>query len=200
MKVLLLADVKGQGKKNEVIEVSDGYGKNFLIPRKLAKLADAQSVNDAKTKESARLYRLETEGKPHGTCGIGHTRWATHGEPSDVNSHPIGNERVSIVHNGIIENYREIKKFLISKGYGFESETDTEVIVHLVEMYYSGDFKTAVGEAVVAELAPVQARYKELIADKNYLEECMKNGADLATRISQRTLNKVMKKIGFYTV
>ena len=63
MKVILLADVKGQGKKNEVIEVSDGYGKNFLIPRKLAKLADAQSVNDAKTKESARLYRLETEKK-----------------------------------------------------------------------------------------------------------------------------------------
>ena len=63
MKVILLADGKGQGKKNEVIEVSDGYGKNFLIPRKLAKLADAQSVNDAKTKESARLYRLETEKK-----------------------------------------------------------------------------------------------------------------------------------------
>lgn len=63
MKVILLADVKGQGKKNEVIEVSDGYGKNFLIPRKLAKLADAQSVNDAKTKESARLYRLEIEKK-----------------------------------------------------------------------------------------------------------------------------------------
>lgn len=63
MKVILLADVKGQGKKNEVIEVSDGYGKNFLIPRKLAKLADAQSVNDAKTKENARLYRLETEKK-----------------------------------------------------------------------------------------------------------------------------------------
>lgn len=63
MKVILLADVKGQGKKNDVIEVSDGYGKNFLIPRKLAKAADAQSLNDAKTKESARLYKLETEKK-----------------------------------------------------------------------------------------------------------------------------------------
>lgn len=63
MKVILLADVKGQGKKNEVIEVSDGYGKNFLIPRKLAKPADAQSVNDAKMKENARLYKLETEKK-----------------------------------------------------------------------------------------------------------------------------------------
>ena len=63
-----------------------------------------------------------------------------------------------------------------------------------------GDFKTAVGEAVVNELAPIQARYKELIADKKYLEECMKKGAEFATRISQRTLNKVMKKVGFYQV
>ncbi len=61
MKVILLADVKGQGKKNDVIEVSDGYGKNFLIPRKLAKVADAQSLNDVKVKESARLYRIQTE-------------------------------------------------------------------------------------------------------------------------------------------
>ena len=63
MKVILLADVKGQGKKNEVIEVSDGYAKNFLIPRKLAKAADAQSLNDVKVKEEARLYRIETEKK-----------------------------------------------------------------------------------------------------------------------------------------
>ena len=63
MKVILLADVKGQGKKNDVIEVSDGYGKNFLIPRKLAKAADAQSLNDVKVKEEARLYRIETEKK-----------------------------------------------------------------------------------------------------------------------------------------
>ena len=63
MKVILLADVKGQGKKNDVIEVSDGYGKNFLIPRKLAKMADAQSLNDVKVREEARLYRIETEKK-----------------------------------------------------------------------------------------------------------------------------------------
>jgi large subunit ribosomal protein L9 len=63
MKVILLTDVKGQGKKNDVIEVSDGYGKNFLIPRKLAKVADAQSLNDVKVKEEARLYRIATEKK-----------------------------------------------------------------------------------------------------------------------------------------
>ncbi len=61
MKVILLADVKGQGKKNDVIEVSDGYAKNFLIPRKLAKAADAQSLNDIKVKEQARLHRIEVE-------------------------------------------------------------------------------------------------------------------------------------------
>ena len=63
MKVILLADVKGQGKKDEVIEVSDGYGKNFLIPRKLAKPADAQSLNDIRVREEARRYRIETEKK-----------------------------------------------------------------------------------------------------------------------------------------
>ena len=61
MKVILLADVKGQGKKNDVIEVSDGYGKNFLIPRKLAKAADAQSLNDIKVKEESRLHRIQVE-------------------------------------------------------------------------------------------------------------------------------------------
>ena len=63
MKVILLADVKGQGKKNQLIEVSDGYGKNFLLPRKLAKLADAQAINDVKTQEAGRLYRIEQEKK-----------------------------------------------------------------------------------------------------------------------------------------
>jgi glucosamine--fructose-6-phosphate aminotransferase (isomerizing) len=72
-------------------------------------------------------------------CGIGHTRWATHGEPSDINSHPIGNGRVCIVHNGIIENYREIKEFLTGAGYSFESETDTETVVKLLDYYYDGD-------------------------------------------------------------
>ena len=63
MKVILLADVKGQGKKNDVVEVSDGYAKNFLFPRKLAKPADAQSLNDIKGREEARLYRIATEKK-----------------------------------------------------------------------------------------------------------------------------------------
>ncbi|MBQ8568959.1 MAG: glutamine--fructose-6-phosphate transaminase (isomerizing) [Oscillospiraceae bacterium] len=99
-------------------------------------------------KKSGLWNKLKEEGKPVGTCGIGHTRWATHGEPSDVNSHPIGNGRVSIVHNGIIENYREIKKFLMSHGYGFESETDTETVAKLLDYYYEGDPLEAIEKAV----------------------------------------------------
>ncbi|MDE6208495.1 MAG: glutamine--fructose-6-phosphate transaminase (isomerizing) [Lachnospiraceae bacterium] len=77
--------------------------------------------------------------KPKGVCGIGHTRWATHGEPSDTNSHPHGSAKVSIVHNGIIENYIDIKNFLIDKGYEFASETDTETVAKLLDYYYDGN-------------------------------------------------------------
>ena len=81
-----------------------------------------------------------------GTTGIGHTRWATHGAPTDTNAHPhtSNDGRFAVVHNGIIENYMELREELTGKGYRFESETDTEVVVHLVEMYYRGDLKQAV--------------------------------------------------------
>lgn len=76
-----------------------------------------------------------------GTIGIGHTRWATHGEPSDINAHPHFNkdETIVVVHNGIIENYLKLKKKLTSKGYEFISDTDTEVIAHLLDYYYHGN-------------------------------------------------------------
>lgn len=93
--------------------------------------------------------RVKTE-KLDGKMGIGHTRWATHGEPNDVNSHPhlSHSGKIAVVHNGIIENYMKLKDFLISQGYEFKSETDTEVIAHLVDYYYKGDLVKAVMETV----------------------------------------------------
>ncbi|NEZ46690.1 glutamine--fructose-6-phosphate transaminase (isomerizing) [Clostridium niameyense] len=115
------------------------------------------AVNDGEKLEyqkyQGRLNVLSDnlEKKPiEGKIGIGHTRWATHGAPSNVNSHPHLNmsETIALVHNGIIENYMEIKEFLISKGVEFRSETDTEVIVHLVDHYYEGDLLQAVFKTV----------------------------------------------------
>jgi glucosamine--fructose-6-phosphate aminotransferase (isomerizing) len=85
-----------------------------------------------------------------GTIGVGHTRWATHGEPSDINSHPQVSQsgRIAVVHNGIVENYVQIKEFLISKGVTFLSETDTEVVAQLLEYYYEGDLLVAVAKVL----------------------------------------------------
>lgn len=83
-----------------------------------------------------------------GVMGIGHTRWATHGEPSDTNSHPhlSRSGRFAVVHNGIIENYMKLREYLTSKGFEFISETDTEVIAHLVEYYYNGNMVETVAK------------------------------------------------------
>ena len=85
--------------------------------------------------------KLENEGSLEGCIGIGHTRWATHGAPDDVNAHPHrgGNGRITLVHNGIIENYIELKIMLEQKGYVFVSQTDTEVLAHLFDFFYNGD-------------------------------------------------------------
>ncbi len=95
--------------------------------------------------------KLKEVGKPSGHVGIGHTRWATHGEPSDINSHPHSGARVTIVHNGIIENYIELKEFLISKGRVFLSETDTEVVAQLLDYEYDGKPLETI-DRVMAEL------------------------------------------------
>lgn len=106
----------------------------------------------------ANLCERTNDGKScPGTVGIGHTRWATHGAPTDTNAHPhMSNDgKFAVVHNGIIENYIALREKLIQKGYRFESQTDTEVIVHLIEMYYTGDLK----KAVIKTSARLQGSY-----------------------------------------
>ena len=104
-------------------------------------------------KYKGRLAVLEEDLKNNplkGFAAIGHTRWATHGEPSDENAHPHMNEKktISVVHNGIIENYMGLRKELKEKGYKFQSDTDTEVIVHLIDSYYKDDLLDAVMKAI----------------------------------------------------
>lgn len=115
---------------------------------------DGDKINVEKS--VGRLSVLEKKIEKHppaGSIGIGHTRWATHGRPSDINSHPHTDctGKFVVVHNGIIENYLHLKEKLIAKGHVFTSETDTEVVAHLVEEYYNGDFEATV-KRVLAEI------------------------------------------------
>lgn len=104
-----------------------------------------------------------------GTVGMGHTRWATHGEPNDRNAHPhySESENLAVIHNGIIENYAALKEELIIRGHSFKSETDTEVLIHLIEEVYSNE-NTSLEKAVRIALAQVVGAYAIVILSKNH--------------------------------
>jgi glucosamine--fructose-6-phosphate aminotransferase (isomerizing) len=110
-------------------------------------------------KSAGRIGDLEkvyvSLGSPGESMGIGHTRWATHGKPSDRNAHPHTSGEIAVVHNGIIENYLDLRELLTELGYEFQSETDTEVLAHLINMYYKGDLV----EAVIKALEQVEGSY-----------------------------------------
>ena len=114
----------------------------------LAVLDAGKGLQVVKAKGRLKVLNEKVDGgkKMFGTVGVGHTRWATHGEPSDANSHPLLSDsgRIAVVHNGIIENYMEIKEFLQEKGIVFHSDTDTEVVAQLLDYYYRGDILDAV--------------------------------------------------------
>ena len=113
-------------------------------------------------KDAVRVEALrKASPRLSGTVGIGHTRWATHGEPSQVNAHPHcdGNGNIAVVHNGIIINFQQLKRQLIGEGHNFVSETDTEVIPHLIEKYYRGNLE----EAVEAALRDVEGSYAIIV-------------------------------------
>ena len=149
------------------------------------------SVCKTKGKVEGLVNKAEKEISLDGNVGIGHTRWATHGEPNDVNAHPIisNNKSLVIVHNGIIENYATIKDELISKGYIFKSDTDTEVLVNLIE-YVQLTEKVKLGKAVQLALTQVVGAYAIAVFDKKKPDEIVvaRLGSPLAIGIGKNEM------------
>jgi len=148
------------------------------------------------TKYKNQIYIKKEKGKVNkfekrvnlldipGNIGIAHTRWSTHGIPSDINAHPHTDckDNITIVHNGIIENFSSLKKWLIEKGHNFKSETDTEVLAHLIEEFYTGNLK----EAVINALLEVDGTYGIIVLNKNKDELIgARNGSPLVLGIGK---------------
>ena len=134
----------------------------------VALLNSAGELNVFKSKGKVENLEKYCQGKDvSGSVGIAHTRWATHGEPSDVNAHPhySQSETLALIHNGIIENYQTLKEFLIKEGYTFKSETDTEVLVQLIEYVKKKD-NLDLFEAVQQALLQVVGAYAIGVIEK----------------------------------
>ncbi|OUR98217.1 glutamine--fructose-6-phosphate aminotransferase [Flavobacteriales bacterium 33_180_T64] len=153
-------------------------------------LYDGADIKLSKTKGKVLDLeaRLEKEISTKGTLGIGHTRWATHGVPNDVNSHPhySNSGDLVIIHNGIIENYESLKKELIKRGYTFKSDTDTEVLINLIEDVKKNE-NTKLGKAVQIALNQVIGAYAIAVFDKNKPNEIVvaRLGSPLAIGIGE---------------
>jgi glucosamine--fructose-6-phosphate aminotransferase (isomerizing) len=151
-------------------------------------LYDGESIKLSKTKGKVAdlKEKLENEISTAGTLGIGHTRWATHGVPNDVNSHPhySNSGDLVIIHNGIIENYDSLKKELINRGYTFHSDTDTEVLINLIEDVKKNE-NLKLGKAIQIALNQVVGAYAIAVFDKNKPNEIVvaKLGSPLAIGI-----------------
>ncbi len=153
-----LSKLEYRGYDSAGIAVRDGEGETEVIKAKGRLKVLSEKTNDG-------------ESVP-GTCGIGHTRWATHGEPSENNAHPHVSDdgNVVAVHNGIIENYQELKDKLLRKGYAFYSETDTEVAVKLVDYYYK-KYEGRPVDAINHAMVRIRGSYALAIMFKDYPEE-----------------------------
>ena len=148
------------GDKNAVPIMIEGLKRLEYRGYDSAGVAFIQDSNVIFQKTAGKIAALENlikEKDYFTTLGIGHTRWATHGEPTDINAHPHLDctGKIAVVHNGIIENYSSLKKFLMKKGHKFVTETDTEILAHLIEDQYEGDIL----EAVRAALTQVEGTY-----------------------------------------
>lgn len=153
-------------------------------------LFDGENIHLAKTKGKVEDLKNKVEGSipTNGKLGLGHTRWATHGVPNDVNSHPhySNSGDLVIIHNGIIENYESIKQALIKRGYTFESDTDTEVLINLIEEVKNKE-GVKLGKAVQIALNQVVGAYAIAVFDKNKPDEIVvaKLGSPLAIGIGE---------------
>lgn len=138
-----------------------------------------------------KVSDLEKHAEGHnlaGNMGIGHTRWATHGEPNDVNAHPHSSQSgdIVLIHNGIIENYASIKENLLKRGHTFSSQTDTEVLVHLIEEIKQKD-NLKLGRAVISALKQVVGAYAIVVMDKNNPDELVaaKKGSPMVVGVGE---------------
>lgn len=160
------------GQKEAVPVLMDGLGRLEYRGYDSAGVSIFSQGKLKTTKAVGRLAKVReilTEHPLPGTVGIGHTRWATHGRPSDRNAHPHldGRRKISVVHNGIVENYQRLKEWLQEKGHIFNSETDTEVIPHLIEEFYQGDLAESVRQA----LAKMEGAFAIAVMDERQPEK-----------------------------
>ena len=161
-----------------------GYDSSGIAVHNGSTIASCKS----KGKISKLEKQLEKRKNIHGGLGIGHTRWATHGEPNDVNAHPqfSNSKKLCLVHNGIIENYSTIKKKLIKEGFTFHSETDTEVLVNLIE-FIKNKHNVKLGEAVQISLNQVVGAYAIAVINNDKPDEIVvaKLGSPLCIGIGE---------------
>ena len=167
-----MCGIVGYNGKNKAVDVLiDGLSKLEYRGYDSAGIAVRdKDIEIYKTKgKIANLKELIEDKKLDGTCGIGHTRWATHGEPSEVNAHPhVSNDgNVTLVHNGIIENYQELILKLEKHGYKFYSETDTEILANLIDYYYK-KYKMGPIDAINRTMVRVRGSYAIAIMFKDY--------------------------------
>ena len=156
----------------------------------VALIGTSKSLNVFKCKGKVSDLEKFASGKDiSGNIGIGHTRWATHGEPNDVNAHPHYSQsgNIVLIHNGIIENYASIKENLEKRGHTFQSQTDTEVLVHLIEEIKEKD-QIKLGHAVISALKQVVGAYAIVVIDKNNPDELVaaKKGSPLVIGVGDR--------------
>lgn len=148
----------------------DSAGVTFIKNNNIELIKRKGRVEELKAAVTEEGFKIYGDADPDITVGMGHTRWATHGVPSDVNSHPhlSMDKKICVVHNGIIENYSELRKFLSRKGYQFVSDTDTEVAAQLIEYYYEQDDCGDVFKAVCSALKDIIGSYALVVLCSDY--------------------------------